>query len=82
MFEKSIKKLKDIYDTYKIIVWILPFFGAGVYDRFYNMWGLPDKVESYKEQFETQRSADSARFVSEITSLRIELEIVKNANKP
>lgn len=67
MAEQSVdspfKKLKEFYDTYKILIWVLSLFsGTAAYDRFYNMWDMPNKVESYKEEFINTRKGDSMRF--------------------
>ena len=71
-----IKKIKDFYDAYKIIIWVLPICGGAVYDRFVNMWNVPTKLEEYRTEFIEQRKKDSTMFSTHVAEERIKNSVL------
>lgn len=63
---KAVKKIKEIYDSYKIVVWILPFMGASVFDRLYNFWNVPTRLDADEIKFVEQRRKDSILFQNHV----------------
>lgn len=63
---KAFKKIKDIYDSYKIAVWILPFMSVSVFDRLYNFWNVPARLEADEIRFVEQRKKDSVLFQNHV----------------
>lgn len=86
MTDKSLVKIKQLYDNYKIAIWILPFMGFSVFDRLYNFWNVPSRLEADEVRFVEIRKKDSimfhdyvnnANFVNE--KFRFELKNLKDS---
>lgn len=71
-------RLKDLYDAYKILVWLIPFFGAAGFDRFVNMWNVPTRLEEYRQEFIKTRERDIFRYQQDRLVDSLEKENLKN----
>lgn len=88
--KKHWEQIKKFYETYKIIIWLFPIFGGALYDRFVNMWNVPEKLEGYRIEFIEQRKKDSIMFANHLIELHIKqskdsihfLQLEKQLTKP
>lgn len=56
-----IKKAKEIYETYKIIVWVIAVLAWG-YDRTMNFWNVPTRLTNDENRFIETHKKDSIMF--------------------
>lgn len=65
--KENLKKLKEFYDTYKIIIWISTFFGGTFgYDRLVNFYNVPGRLAADEIRFVETHKRDSIMFVDHV----------------
>jgi len=84
-----IKKIKDFYDSYKVVIWLFTLFGGGWgYDRIYNFWNIPTRLAQDEIRFIETRKMDSIRFQDHVlysaalsAEIKNEIKIFKDSLK-
>lgn len=61
---KSFKKLKELYEAYKLFVWLFPLIAGWGYDRIMNFWNVPTRLAADEIRFIETRKKDSAMFAN------------------
>lgn len=69
--KKLWEQIKRFYDAYKIFIWVIPICGGAVYDRFVNMWNVPNRLDYDEKRFIETHTKDSIMFVNHLIHERI-----------
>lgn len=60
--KNGFKKLKELYEAYKLFVWLFPLIAGWGYDRLMNFWNVPTRLAQDEVRFIETRKKDSIMF--------------------